>query len=81
MPCWKENLVQHNASMRYILDAMLKCKDRINFYPCVVVLVSDTSDFAYHKFIAEIVFRIFLQALDTYQCSCLCPYCILSFYV
>ena len=43
-----------------MLDAMLKCKDRLDFYLYidVTVLVADTSDFTHCKFIAEIVIRI-----------------------
>ena len=44
-----------------MLDAMLLCKDRLDFYPCVAVAVLGASDHTCHKFMVEIVFMIFIQ--------------------
>ena len=53
-----------------VLDAMLKCRDRLDFYPCIAdaELHVDTLDHTCHKFIVEIVFMIFnTKKLSTYM--------------
>ena len=45
------SLVHNMAKTR---DTMLKCKDRIDIYPCIADAPVDVSDRTCHKFIAEI---------------------------
>ena len=52
---------QYDENARRTLDATLKCKDRLDFYPCVADAVLGASDHAYHEVIAEIVSMIFTQ--------------------
>ena len=44
---------QYAKNAQRAFDASLKCKDRIDFYPCVADAPVDTSDRTCHKFIAE----------------------------
>ena len=44
-------------------DATLKCKDRLDFYPCVTDSVLDTSDHASREVTVEIVLKTFTQNL------------------
>ena len=46
-----------------MLDAMLKRKDRLDFYPCVADTVFHASDHTCDNFVAEIVFVGFIQQL------------------
>ena len=39
-------------------NVTLKCKDRIDFYPCITDVPIDASDCTCHKFIAEVVYAI-----------------------
>ena len=52
---------QYDKNTRRALDAKRKCKDRLDFYPCVADTVLDASDHAYYEVIAEIVSMIFTQ--------------------
>ena len=47
----------YDTSAQRARDAMLKHKDRLDFYPCVADTVFEASDFIWHKFISEILFR------------------------
>ena len=55
------SLLHNMAKTRDAFDATLKCKDRIDFYPCVADTPVDTADRTCHKFIVEISCVVIVQ--------------------
>lgn len=52
---------QYDKNTYHALDAMLKCKDKLDFYHCIADALLGTSDRSCHESIMEKNFMIFIQ--------------------